>query len=165
MSDGFSLRRLEVADVERYRDVRLEGLRLNPDYFGSSAEIEEQRPLAAFADRLEQNWVLGGFRGEHLMGVGGLHVLEGLKERHKGFLFGMYVRAEARGSGLAQALVAGLLAHAAEVVEAVTLTVTATNAAAVRLYVRAGFSVYGVERGSFKIGDRYLDSLLMSRPV
>ena len=137
---------------------------MHPDCFGASAEVEAARPLNFFAERLEQNWVLGGFRGG-LVGVAGLHVPEVGKQRHKAILWGMYVRAEARGTGLGRTLVADLLAHAAEVVEAVTLTVTATNAAAVRLYFAAGFSVYGLEKDAFKIGERYLDELLMSRVV
>ena len=41
------------------------------------------------------------------------------------------------------------------------LTVTDTNAAAIRLYERAGFRAYGCEPGSMKIGPRAFDKLLM----
>ncbi len=74
----------------------------------------------------------------------------------------MFVRPEAQGTGLGTALVAQVIEHAAQVVEEVRLTVVASNTAAVRLYARAGFEQYGLERRALKVGDRYYDELLMA---
>ena len=46
-----SIRRLTPADVESYRDIRLEGLRLNPEAFGSSYEEERDRAAEEFVGR------------------------------------------------------------------------------------------------------------------
>jgi len=85
------------------------------------------------------------------------------KLRHKGVLWGMYVRPAARGTGLAPALVARVLDHARGVVEEVRLTVAASNAAAVRLYEAAGFVPYGLERRALRVGNAYHDEVLMAR--
>lgn len=45
--------------------------------------------------------------------------------------------------------------------ELLYLTVTSTNAGAIRLYERAGFRSYGTEPGSMKIGQRSFDKLMM----
>ena len=74
-----------------------------------------------------------------LVGVAGLRLHDRVKLRHKGVLWGMYVRPEARGTGLAAALVQRIVEHAeTTLVEDVCLTVVASNAAAVRLYGAAG---------------------------
>ncbi len=58
----------------------------------------------------------------------------------------MYVRPEARGSGLAASLVQRVIAHARTLVEEICVTVVASNAAAHRLYRANGFEQYGLER-------------------
>jgi len=149
-------------DAAAYRALRLEGLRRHPEAFGASWEDEAGRPLDWFSDRLAQNATFGGFADATLLGAAGLRVPEAAKARHKGVLWGMYVRPEARGTGLAASLVAAVIGHARGVVEEVRLSVTATNLTAVGLYARAGFVEYGLERRALKVDSRYHDELLMS---
>jgi len=108
----FVIRPLRADEAETYRDIRLEALRLHPEAFGSSFEEESARGLAWFAERLSGTTVFGGFRGEALLGTAGFMPETGLKRAHKGHLWGMYLRAEARGSGLAAGLVAAVVDHA-----------------------------------------------------
>jgi len=159
----FTLRRLTVSDDARYRTLRLEALHSHPEAFGTSWEEEASKPLAWFAERLAGNAVFGGWRGDSiLVGVAGLHVPDAAKSRHKGLLWGMFVRPEARGTGLAASLLARVIEHAAGTVEEVLLTVVTSNTAAVRLYARAGFREYGLERRALKVKGRYYDELLMA---
>lgn len=152
----FLLRRLTVSDAEAFRDLRLEGLRNHPEAFGSSFEEESERPLAWFTERLEENLVFAGCADDgHLLGVAALGIQKGLKQRHKAFLWGMYVRAEARGTGLAAALVARLLHEARGKVEETRFSVVTSNEAAIRLYRRHGFQDYGLEPRALKVADRY----------
>ena len=77
----------------------------------------------------------------------------------------MYVRSEARGTGLARALVQQVIAHARTLVEEVRLTVEASNVAARRLYGAVGFTEYGLERRALKVGREYYDDVLMTLPL
>ena len=160
----FEVRRLSPSDAGSYRDLRLVGLRADPEAFGASWEEEAAHPLAWFEDRLDQNVIFGG--GETvesaLRGVVGFYVPDSAKQRHRGVLWGMFIRAEARGTGLGPLLVARVLEHARQTVEEVRLTVVATNAAAIRLYERAGFERYGLEQRALKIGRDYHDEVLMA---
>ena len=97
-----------------------------------------------------------------LRGVVGFYVPDGAKQRHKGVLWGMFIQPEARGTGLGPALVARVLEHAKQTVEEVRLTVVSTNVAAIRLYERAGFERYGLERRALKVGGSYHDEVLMA---
>ena len=158
------VRRLETSDVAAYRELRLESLKGHPEAFGSSWEYEAEKPISWWSQRLETNTVFGGWVNRSpLVGLAGLQ--ERVKSRHKGVLCGMYVRPEARGTGLAAALVQQVIEHARTVVEEIRLKVVASNAPARRLYSAAGFEEYGLERRALKIGCEYYDNVLMALPL
>jgi RimJ/RimL family protein N-acetyltransferase len=160
---SFKVRRLDTYDVASYRELRLEGLKAHPEAFGSTWEYEADKPASWWAERLETNTVFGGWvDGSPLVGVAGFRVQEAVKLRHKGVLWGMYVRSQARGTGLAVALVQRIVEHAQPLVEEICLRVVASNAAACRLYSMAGFREYGLERRALKVGSEYYDDVLMA---
>jgi RimJ/RimL family protein N-acetyltransferase len=162
MSDcRFTIRRLGSSDVDAFRSIRLEGLQNEPDAFGSTFEKEYAEPLEVWIDRLTRNAIFGGFFGDRLVGVAGFYVLAATKLSHKGVLWGMYVTPEARGSGLAAALVNTLLEHARKEVEQVQLTAVVTNPRARRFYQRMGFVEYGLEERALKYKGAYHDEVLM----
>jgi ribosomal protein S18 acetylase RimI-like enzyme len=157
-----AVRRLEASDAELYRAIRLESLRLNPEAYGSALETEEARPLSAFVERLTETHLLGGFADDELLGIAGFLAEEGPKSRHKGHLWGVYVRPSARGKGVARRLCEGVIEFARGKVEILQLTVTATNEQARRLYSDLGFVEFGLEKRARKVDDRYFDDILMA---
>lgn len=160
----FTIARLGSAQARDYRDLRLDGLARHPEAFGASWEDEAARTVEQFAERLGQGTVFGA-RSEGrpgLIGAVGLRVPQGEKTRHKGIVWGMYVRPQARRIGVGEALLAHALDHAATLVEEVILTVEASNRAALDLYRRAGFEQYGLEKRALKIGEDYRDEALMA---
>jgi len=163
---SLKMRRLEASDVADYRELRLESLQVHPEAFGSSWESEGEKPISWWAELLLKNTVFGGWvNNSPLVGVAGFAVYDSAKLRHKGVLWGMYVRPEARGTGLAAALVQEVVAHARPLVEQVCLTVVASNVAARRLYSAARFEEYGLERRGLKVGSEYYDEVLMVLPL
>jgi ribosomal protein S18 acetylase RimI-like enzyme len=159
---SFEIRRLEVADAEDYRAIRLASLQTDPEAFGSVYEVEAIRPVDSFAERLASSTVLGAYAGGRIVGVAGFRRETGPKERHKGVVWGVYVRSGARGQGVAAALVAGIIESARETVEQLSLSVVQGNEAAIALYRRFGFEVYGVEPRARKTVDGYVDKVLMA---
>jgi len=115
--------RLCAADATDFREIRLSGLLQHPEAFGASYEEEVRHSLDACARRLDTGIVFGVRREGRsgLDGVAGLYVPEGIKTRHKGVLWGMYVRSEVRSMALGSALLAGIIAHAGSIVEELTL--------------------------------------------
>jgi ribosomal protein S18 acetylase RimI-like enzyme len=160
-SYSFNIRRLSPSDAGVFRSIRLEALQHASDAFGSTFEKESAEPPQYFVDRLDRDAVFGGFFDQSLVGVAGFYKQEGTKMNHKGVLWGMYVKPEARGSGVAAALVEALLEHASKEVEQVQLTVVVNNLRARRLYERLGFVEYGLEKESLKYRGAYFDEALM----
>lgn len=160
---AIAIRRLSPENAGLFRDIRLDGLRRDPDAFGSTFEEECDRPLSFFEERLARSAVFGAFRGAELLGVAGFYVQPGPKHAHKGMLWGMYVRPEARGAGIGAKLVEAVITHARLHVELIELTVISENLAARRLYERFGFKEYGLEKRAAKYRGRYHDDVLMAK--
>ena len=99
---------------------------------------------------------------ESSIGIAVLIVHQSPKMAHKGSLVGMYVRPEARRTGVARRLVEAIIDTARRHVEVVQLTVVMGNEPARRLYAGLGFVEYGVEKRALKQGDRYFDEILMA---
>ena len=150
------------ADSARYREIRLAGLELSPEAFGSTFEAESVQPSSSFAERLRTSTVFGAFRGADLLGISGFATRKGVKEAHKGQLRGMYVRPDARKAGVGRRLVEAVIDFARQRVELLQLSVVSDNQPARRLYARIGFVEYGVEKNSLKQGGSYYDEILMA---
>jgi RimJ/RimL family protein N-acetyltransferase len=156
------IRLLTPADAALFRPVRLEALATNPEAFTSTFEHEQDKPLAWFEERLAISDVFGAFVAGELVGTAGFRRQDGAKTGHKGVLWGMYVRPQARRSGTGRLLVDAVAAHAAQRVEQLHLVVVSDNQAALRLYTAAGFTEYGRGVKALKVGDRYYDEILMA---
>lgn len=162
---NMTIRRLTSQDVLAFMKIRREGLDGDPDSFRVTASDDQILGEAYWANRLEQDIIVGFEREGGLLGIGGLQQFAGGKLAHKALIWGMYVRPTARGLGVADAIVKALIELAPKSVRQLQLTVMAHNDRAKGLYERHGFAVYSIEPASVRIGDRFVDEALMWRPL
>src|SRR4051812_31430916 len=123
MEPRLSVRLLRPDDVETFRTIRLEALERAPEAFGSSLADEANKPLDWFRERLNGRAVFGAFIASAPSGMAGFYQQAGAKAQHKGVLWGMYVRPDARGHGVARELAQAVIDHARGRVEILQLTV------------------------------------------
>lgn len=161
------LRLLTPADAEVFWHLRLEALSNDPASFAVSAEEHLTTTVETARERLRKgdtagNFIVGMFEEGNLAGTAGFYRYTHNKERHKGHIWGVYVRPQSRGKGVASALMKEIVRRAREIdgIEQITLVASA-NLPAQRLYKALGFESYGVEPHSLKIGDQYIDDVLM----
>jgi RimJ/RimL family protein N-acetyltransferase len=170
MTESFSIRRLTIADLAAYQVLREDMLAAYPEVFTSEAIADRsQLSPTRYSSRLGEatgpgsEISFGCFEGSQLHGAITLERDAKTKLHHTGHIIGMMVNGVCQGRGMGGALLGACIAaaRATSGLEMLTLSVTASNQAAVALYAQAGFVRYGCLQRAIKIGDRYLDKDLM----
>jgi ribosomal protein S18 acetylase RimI-like enzyme len=160
------IRRLTSNEVELFRQIRTESVQLHPEAFCDCPEemlgYSEQKmhDFADPSDSFPQKFILGAFENDTLLGVVGFFREESVKERHRGYIWSVYTRPEARGKGVSRALMETLIAEAKRIdgIEFLVLDVSTTQQAAKNLYLSLGFVVTGKNPCIYKMGETYVDN-------
>jgi RimJ/RimL family protein N-acetyltransferase len=160
---------LTEQNVHAYRELMLEAYEHAADAFTSTAEARRAEPLSWWVKRIGSRDGLtrafGAWDHEALVGSVALEFSSKPKTRHSALILGMYVRPTHRGRGVGTELLRAVAEAAAQRPEVRTLALTLTegNAAALRLYMAAGFEVWGVEPLAINTTAGYKGKVHMSK--
>jgi RimJ/RimL family protein N-acetyltransferase len=159
-------------DAAAYRALRLQGLLAHPAVFGADYDSSAARPIEHWRERMrigagndEQVSYVAEAAGQ-LIGMTTMVRNDLPKTRHGGSIFGVYTDPEWRGTGVADALLEACADYARGLgVRVLRLGVATHNASAIRLYLRCGYTVYGIEPESLHVDGVYYDELLMAKRI
>ncbi|KKJ76021.1 hypothetical protein WH95_14710 [Kiloniella litopenaei] len=166
IDNDFIFKRISSDDAALYRELRLEGLKNTPEAFGASYSDESTKAPSHYRELLTNNEVFGAYTNKGIIvGIAGLAIPRKEKLKHKGMLWGIYIKPEMRGNGLAKQLISQIIEIAKHRTEELLLTVVTSNTSAIKLYKKLGFIEYGCEPRAIKVGDCYYDELLMRLPL
>lgn len=160
---GKMIRLLTKEDAEKYWDLRLQALQVNPEAFVTTYEeaIRQENPIKRVESNLTAttSCTFGAFNEEnHLVGVVTLLTEEREAYKHKGHIVAMYVDAQNRRNGLARELITNAIQRARDIkLEQLTLGVVSTNEPAKKLYESMSFKTYGIEKRAIKVNGVYSD--------
>lgn len=170
MSTDLVVRPLEIDDFSQFLDIQSAAILQAPEVFGSDHEWFAGLSILSKEQRYERymnfpyQYLLGALDPSgNIVAMIGYSSQESMKTRHKGSIWGLFVRENYRGQGIATILVNSVVETAREVleVEQLQLSVSTQNTATHGLYLRLGFTVYGTEIHAMKIGNSYVDEYLM----
>ena len=136
-------RRATAADVDLFREIRLQALQDSPEAFGSTYESAIERSQDSWREQLVST-VDGGLRntqfvfdGDSCVGLGALYREDGSVS---GDLIMMWISPEVRSSGAGSMIVDNLLLWAGNNgFKSVSLVVTDSNTRGIKFYENCGF--------------------------
>lgn len=152
-------------DLQKLRKIRLEALKLHPEAFGSDYETDKKAPLSSWKSRIKldsHSTIFVAQAGKELVGTSGIVRPDSPKMSHNAIIWGVYVSADFRCQKVGEKLISDCIDWAKQKdLFSVKLSVVTTNASAIRLYLKCGFQVYGVEPKVIRVEQNYYDELLM----
>ena len=146
-------------DAQALWDLRMLALETDPWSFVESSEELREISVDEYASRLRANnatnFVVGAFEERTAVGMTGFYQEKPMKRRHKGWIWGVFVRPAARGRGVARSLMEEVIKRGKMIddLEMILLTVSVDQPAPRKLYQSLGFRSIGVEPKGIKIGN------------
>ncbi|SYZ73182.1 hypothetical protein TRIP_C21300 [Candidatus Zixiibacteriota bacterium] len=160
------IRKLTIDDSSAFRELRIEMCGKHPEAFGQTPDEVAEMADEKFAEWMTpketfpENFVLGAFDGDRLLGSVAFRREDSIKEKHRGWIWSVYTRPEARGRGISRQLMLKLIEEARrmEGLEILNLVVALTQTGARTLYTSLGFFTTGLILHEYKLPDgRYID--------
>lgn len=160
------IRKLTTHDAPAFRELRVEMCAAHPEAFGQTPDEVITMPDDKFidwmspSDNYPEKFVLAAFEGDRLLGTVAFRREDSVKERHRGWIWSVYVRPEGRGKKISKQLMEQTIAEsrAMDGLEMLTLTVATTQTSARTLYTSLGFFTNGLILQGYKLPDgRYID--------
>ncbi len=155
--------------------LRHEALTDSPTAFGADLSYTAPFESGYWADKIRKDREAGSgllvvaaypnSEGiEKLVGMTGIYRGMGAKGRHSGGIWGVYVQPDFRGLRLVDDMMTLCLIWAREVgIRVVKLAVAADNPGALRVYIRNGFTLYGIEPALIHYNGVDVDGIWMAK--
>lgn len=161
------IRKLNFDDINSFIKIRLESLRVNPEAFLTTYDEDVCHNIKEISARFEahsdENFILGKFVENQLVGVVGFFRETRIKTKHKANIWGVFIQEDFRGKGFGKDLMTECLklAKGIEELETVNISVVSENQRAFRLYKSLGFEEWGFERNAMKHNGKYYDEYFL----
>jgi GNAT superfamily N-acetyltransferase len=160
------VRVLTMEDLRAYRELHRFGMTESPLGFVDVPQTDAARSDAEVAGAIERGEAFGVFEGERLLGKLTIDALPYPSLAHAFWIHAVYVHPDARGRGASVALMDAAIAGAkARGARCIALWVNEANHTARRFYERLGFSETGRIPRGIRVGEHYVDDVLMCLPM
>lgn len=171
------IRSLTAADVDQFIQMRQESFLRAPLSFAQDPNmvIDRDKTINDLNAKHAEDFIIGYFipssdsvpsqtiEPDLLIGILGLFRYTSEKRHHRSFMWGVYVKDEMQGRGIARQLVKECIrrAHAIDGLERIVLTASHHAEPAINLYRSEGFTEFGREPGAAKTNGVAMDEVHM----
>ena len=164
-----TIRELTADDAEAFRDLQRVAAQLAESGFTSSLDAWESKSLTEISRILaaehasHHEFILGAFIDHKLVGMVGFFRPSRPRPEPRGHVWGMFMRPEWRGKGIAGQLMDQLIAHAKKMPNLYTIQLTTLDRSKgiIALYRSRGFEVFATEQQVIRIGQVQYNELYM----
>lgn len=166
MTITHTMRELDRNDAQACAALRLEALTNHPLAFGSSVPDDPNDLIEWMYSKLDpsaESTMFGAFANGSMVGIVGTSRATGKKERHKAWIWGMYVSPKNRRTGIGEMLMRAAIdrIRSHPEIELIHLDFSEVATEARGLYERIGFKEWGREPRSLLWAGRYADEIHM----
>lgn len=161
------IRKLLPEESNAYREIRLQCLKKFPNNFTSNYPDEKTKPKLFFQPYIEQsnsdNFVIGAFYKNQLVGISGFRRYERRKTDHRGIIIQVYVNPDHQGKNIGFNIIKATLVEAFKIegIEQIEIDVLVSNEKAANIYAKIGFETYGIQKNYLKMDHTYFDHKMM----
>ncbi len=147
-----------------FRELRLDALKNCPVAFQDDLETEIKLPDEVWQERVHSRLHIFAEQANELVGMLGYYRKSGSKVEHVAHIVGVYVKESARGQHIA-----GMMLERVEQilkqqhVRKIGLCAVASQLAARHVYEQHGFQTVGVRKQQVKVGEKFLDEVIMEK--
>ena len=161
------IRPLNEKDLEQSIKIRRDSLTSYSMSFGADPKkpIDRAKTFEDLKAKNEENFILGFFDNGTLIGTLGFVRYSNPKTRHKAFIWGVFVYPEYWGKKIGSLLLEECISKAERIegLEKIILGASHISDAAIALYRKFGFEVYGRERKAMIVEGEYIDEILYEK--
>ncbi len=162
------IRELTIDDLKSYKQLRLEGLKNNPTFFGSDYLEESRLTTEQWQERLKKQpnkLNLGLFYDDKLVSIISLIQETKEKRKHCATIYSVMTKENYKKQGLSSMLFEYLInkIDSSKKITILTLKVGSTNYNAQKLYKKFGFIETGTEFDSIKYNGSYYSMKIFQR--
>ena len=168
---AITINQLNPDEWQKYKDIRLEALKINPTAFANTYEDVLTHSDEKWKEQLEQSQkkdgliILFAMDGDRVVGMNAFHWANKPVTKHIAQIFGVFISPDYRGKGIGKLLMDGIISEIKKNSQfiKITLGVNAENTSALKLYESLGLKVVGKHEKELKFGDKLCDELLMEK--
>lgn len=165
-----TIRELTPDDAEQFRELRRMALQLSEDGFVNALEDWDNKPMPEVRQMLREeldstnDFILGAFEDETLIGMIGFFRPSKPMLGQKGHIWGAFLLPEWRSQGVGGKLLDELIRRAERIpgLHQLQLTCINRNKNVISLYRSRGFRIFATEQSAVRIGNYYYDELYMN---
>ena len=165
--ERITLNKATLEDWKDYRKIRLEALKNDPVYFGSSYEEEVQLSEKQWKYRIcnSNSVIFLVYDDKTPVGLSVIHYESKVKLQHLAYIYSVYVTKKFRGKGISKLLMDSILNDVKKnkMIKKIKLNVESTNKPAISLYKKYGFQIIAILKKEIKIKKKYYDDYIMEK--
>lgn len=169
MKEEIIIRKASVKDWKKFKEIRLDALRNNPEAFGSAYEEEVNRTDNRWKNSLrnKNKVVFLALDKEIPVGLSKIAYESAIKMNHLAHIYSVYVKPEYRGRKISNRLIKSVLADAKnkKIIKKVKLNVVTKQLPAINLYKKFGFKILAKLSKEVKVGKKYYDEYMMEKKL